>query len=88
MIDNIEPLAFLVVMVAIFVVLLVVAVLDQMRLDRNRRSLDAADLRLMPLIYKGACAHTWHEHRNIHVCTRPYEHEGPHVDSEHKALLR
>ncbi|MGP6170617.1 hypothetical protein ACTU6V_05350 [Microbacterium sp. A204] len=88
MIDNIEPSTFLIAMITIFVVLLVVATLDQMRLDRNRRALDTADQRLMPLIYKGACAHTWHEHRDIHVCTRPYEHEGPHFDSEHEALLR
>ena len=87
MIDNIEPPAFAITMLIIGLAMIVLALADRARMQRTDRDIERATARVVPILYEGGCAHVWHDGRS-HVCTRRYEHDGPHLDSLDQALLR
>lgn len=85
MVDCIEPVAFLVALALLVLVWLIIGI-RALRRARRRDAVEAAE-RLRAAVYErehilGMCAHTWRPDPrwSVAVCTRPYEHSGPHYN--------
>ncbi|WP_298041460.1 hypothetical protein [uncultured Microbacterium sp.] len=88
MIDNIEPLSFVIIMLTIAATWAVVRIRDRRVLARRAALVADAIERVESWADAGACAIAWIEGESINVCTRPHEHTGPHADQITKALVR
>ncbi|KNY07926.1 hypothetical protein AKH00_06830 [Microbacterium sp. GCS4] len=85
MVDNVEPFSALVTLVLILAALAFIAI-------RNRRSraelVRLAVARHRHLRDSGRCGAMWAEGEQWRWCTRPYEHQGPHLDGVTGTLRR
>lgn len=79
MVDNIEPLPFLIVMALLVTVWLALGIRDRRRARRRVERLGPDAPR---------CSLLWEDGIKLCVCDRPHEHTGPHVDSFRRVLLR
>lgn len=90
MIDNIEPIPFLVIMALIVATWLIIGIRDRRRelvsigawlVARHRMYVDA-----------GRCGAVWSDERErfdgVHWCDRPTGHTGPHLDTPTGAIRR
>lgn len=83
--DNIEAIPLIVSLVAILAALAFIAIRN------HRRRVELVRLavaRHRHLRDTGRCGAMWAEGEQWRWCTRPYEHQGPHLDALNGALRR